>query len=108
MIHFRCFRGVKIGRKSNLEQFDAIAGGNPYEPPPAYKVDLLKGLASKDRTPKWVTDDAASETAQFAEIIMRRFCAQEDAWKQAPMSWLCLCCRVEGLLIRRTGVLAKR
>jgi len=80
-----------------------------FKPLPASNSKLpLQALSSRDRIPKWVTDDAASETAQYCDIIMRRFCAQENAWQKAPMTWLCLVCRVDGLLIRRKGAWAKQ
>ena len=76
-----------------------------FRPEPVRKSELpLKDIVSSARTPQWVTSNAASETFEFVEVIMRRFCQQQNAWAQAPLSWLCLCCRVGDLLIRRIGL----
>ena len=76
-----------------------------FKPDPVRKSELpLKDLVGSNRTPKWVTSNAASETFEFVEVIMRRFCQQQNAWAQAPLSWLCVCCRVSDLLIRAVGL----
>lgn len=63
----------------------------------------LKDLVGTHQTPKWATSNAESEVAQFADIALRRFCHDLNAWSKAHLSWICVCCRVDTLLVRPTG-----